>query len=133
MTEEIRSESLMNFKDRFREFLPVVVDVETAGLEPETDAILEVSMMTLKIDEKGRFVPDEQFSANIRPFPGSQIKKANIDFLNIDPFDESRNLVSEEEVFLSRPVLLLELNLTRTRLMVQLMILRKKQNYSVIY
>lgn len=52
MTEEIRSESLMNFKDRFREFLPVVVDVETAGLEPETDAILEVSMMTLKIDEK---------------------------------------------------------------------------------
>lgn len=100
MTEEIRSESLMNFKDRFREFLPVVVDVETAGLEPETDAILEVSMMTLKIDEKGRFVPDEQFSANIRPFPGSQIKKANIDFLNIDPFDESRNLVSEEEAFI---------------------------------
>ncbi len=87
-------------KDRFRQFYPVIVDVETAGLEPQTDALLEVSMMTVTMNEKGMIVPDEQFHANIRPFPNSLIKKANIDFLGIDPFDESRNLLSEEEALI---------------------------------
>ena len=86
-----------SIKDRFRQFYPVIVDVETAGLDPKTDALIEVSMMTVKMDEKGMLVPDEQVHANIRPFPGSLIKQANIDFLGIDPFDESRNLESEEE------------------------------------
>lgn len=100
MTEENQTNFLLNLKDRFRQYLPVVVDVETAGLVPETDAILEVSMVTIKIDDNGKFVPDEQFSANIRPFAGSLIKQANIDFLHIDPFDESRNLQTEEQAFI---------------------------------
>ncbi len=89
-----------SIKDRFRQFYPVIVDVETAGLVPSTDALLEVSMMTVKMDEKGKLVPDEQFHANIRPFPGSQIKQANIDFLGIDPFDESRDLQKEEDAII---------------------------------
>lgn len=89
-----------SIKDRFRQFYPVIVDVETAGLDPKTDALIEVSMMTVKMDEKGMLVPDEQFHANIRPFPGSLVKQANIDFLGIDPFDESRNLVSEEDALI---------------------------------
>ena len=39
--------------DRFRSFYPVIVDVETAGLVPQTDALLEISMMTVKMDENG--------------------------------------------------------------------------------
>ena len=31
--------------DRFRGFLPVVVDVETGGFNPATDALLEVAAM----------------------------------------------------------------------------------------
>jgi len=89
-----------SIKDRFRQFYPVIVDVETAGLDPKTDALLEVSMMTVKFDEKGKLVPDEQFHANIYPFAGSLIKQANIDFLGIDPFDENRNLVKEEDALI---------------------------------
>lgn len=87
----------ISIKDRFRQFLPVVVDVETAGLDPKSSALLEVAMMTVKMDEQGMFSPDELFSANIRPFEGSTINQQNIDFLGIDPFDESRNLQSEAE------------------------------------
>ena len=90
----------LTIKDRFRGFLPVVVDVETAGLDPKKSALIEVAMMTIKIDENGQFVPDELYSANIRPFEGSEICQKNIDFLHIDPFDESRNLVTESDALL---------------------------------
>lgn len=84
-------------RDRFRTFLPVVVDVETGGFNPATDALLEVSMLTIQINAKGKLEPKDQYSVNIRPFEGSKLEKANIDFLGIDPFDESRELVDEAE------------------------------------
>ena len=84
-----------SIKDRFRGFYPVVVDVETAGFNPETDALLEVAMMTITMDDNGYLQPDEIMSANIRPFPNSNIEPSNIAFLGIDPFDESRNLQDE--------------------------------------
>ena len=89
-----------SISQRFREFLPVIVDVETAGFDPQKDALLEVAMMTVKFDEKGRLVPDELFSANIRPFEGANINQSNIDFLGIDPFDEKRNLQTESEALI---------------------------------
>jgi ribonuclease T len=82
-------------KDRFRGFLPVVVDVETAGFNPQTDALLEVAMMTVKMDEHGHFTPGVLYHANIRPFAGAVINQANIEFLGIDPFDEKRELQDE--------------------------------------
>lgn len=84
-------------KDRFRTFLPVVVDVETGGFNPITDALLEVSMITVQIDNAGNLVPKDQYSVNIRPFEGSVLVQNNIDFLGIDPYDEKRNLVDEAE------------------------------------
>ncbi|MGN0916279.1 MAG: exonuclease domain-containing protein [Succinivibrio sp.] len=91
---------MQQLKYRFREFLPVIVDVETAGFDPKVNALIEVSMMTVKFDENGYLIPDEQFSANIRPFEGSVINESNIAFLKIDPFDESRDLKTEEEALL---------------------------------
>ncbi|MDX1528426.1 MAG: exonuclease domain-containing protein, partial [Gammaproteobacteria bacterium] len=40
-------------KSRFRGFLPVVVDVETGGFNPQTDALLEIAAVTLRIDDEG--------------------------------------------------------------------------------
>ena len=39
--------------NRFRTFLPVVVDIETGGFNSQTDAILEISAVILGMDEKG--------------------------------------------------------------------------------
>ena len=43
--------------DRFRGFLPVVVDVETGGFNSETDALLEIGAVILSINEQGRLTP----------------------------------------------------------------------------
>lgn len=43
---------------RFRGFLPVVVDVETGGFNPDTDALLEIAMVTLRMDDDGYLHPD---------------------------------------------------------------------------
>lgn len=84
-------------RDRFRTFLPVVVDVETGGFNPNTDALLEVSMITMQIDNAGKLTSKDQYSVNIKPFEGSNIERVNIDFLGIDPYDEKRNLMEEGE------------------------------------
>lgn len=92
--------TVKTIKDRFRGFLPVVVDVETAGFNPEKNALLEIAMMTVNMDEKGFFTPGELYSANIRPFKDSIINESNIKFLGIDPFDKNRNLQDEAEAIL---------------------------------
>ena len=40
----------ISLENRFRGFLPVAVDVETGGLVPETDALLEISAVLLRMD-----------------------------------------------------------------------------------
>ncbi len=42
-----------HFKERFRGFLPVVVDVETAGVNPQKNALLEMCVVLLSMDEQG--------------------------------------------------------------------------------
>lgn len=45
--------------DRFRGFYPVVIDVETAGFNAKTDALLEIAAITLKMDEHGWLMPSK--------------------------------------------------------------------------
>ena len=39
---------------RFRGFLPVVVDLETGGFNSDTDAILEMAVIMIDMEEDGR-------------------------------------------------------------------------------
>lgn len=87
-------------KDRFRGFLPVIVDIETSGFDPQKAAILQVAFMFVTMDEHGMLHPDELLRAEIRPFPGAQIEEANIKYIGLDPFDESRGL---EDEFIALP------------------------------
>lgn len=76
---------------RFRGFLPVVVDVETGGFNSDTDALLEIAMVTLRMDEDGLLHPNECLSANIHPFDGANLEREALDFTGIDPFDPERD------------------------------------------
>lgn len=99
MSESIVSEnnaSIQDISQRFRGYYPVVVDVETAGFDPKTSALLEVAFCTLKINENGDFEKDELIHCNLKPFPNSVIEEANIRFLGIDPFDPERKAVDEK-------------------------------------
>ena len=45
----------MTLKDRIRGYLPVVIDVETAGFNENTDALLEICAIILGFDDNGNF------------------------------------------------------------------------------
>lgn len=92
------SETLTNvtqIHQRFRGFLPVVVDVETAGFEAAEHALLEVAVMTLKMDENGHLHPDQLFQQNILPFEGSKLDPSALKFIGIEdpyhPFRQAKN------------------------------------------
>ena len=40
-------------KNRFRGYFPVIIDVETAGFNAQTDALLELAAVTCKMNEDG--------------------------------------------------------------------------------
>ena len=70
---------------RFRGFLPVVVDVETGGFNAETDALLEIAVVTLTVDEMGAWVRDETYAAHVEAFEGANIEQAALEFNGIIP------------------------------------------------
>ncbi|GHD37440.1 ribonuclease T [Parahalioglobus pacificus] len=83
--------------DRFRGFLPVVVDVETGGFVSATDAILEIAATLIRMDEDGRLNVHRTLNFNIKPFEGANIEQAALDFTGIDPHHPFREAVDEEE------------------------------------
>ena len=88
---------MSQISDRFRGFLPVVVDVETGGFNAKTDAILEIAACILCMDDFGRLKIAETIAANIIPFQGSRIEPSSLEFTGIDLDDPKRDPVSERE------------------------------------
>lgn len=86
-----------NISDRFRGFLPVVVDVETGGFNAQTDAILEIAASILYMDDFGRLKIAETIAANIEPFDGANIDPRSLEFTGIDLKDSSRNPIAERD------------------------------------
>lgn len=84
-------------KARFRGFLPVVVDVETGGFNPATDALLEVAAVLVEMDEDGYLHPGPVYECAVEPFPGANIEQAALDFTGIDPSSALRGALSETE------------------------------------
>jgi len=91
------SENKPRIADRFRGFLPVVVDVETAGFNPKTDALLEIAAVTVGMDDDGRLYRDETFACHVEPFPGARMDERSLDFIGIDPYHPFRMAVPERE------------------------------------
>ncbi len=80
---------------RFRGFLPVVIDVETGGFNARTDALLEISAVTLSMNEEGMLAPEETIEFHVEPFEGANIEQSALDFTGIDIESESRQAVPE--------------------------------------
>ena len=81
--------------DRFRGFYPVVIDVETAGFNAKTDALLEVAAITLKMDQDGWLSIDETLHFHVEPFEGAILQPEALAFNGIDPHNPLRGAVSE--------------------------------------
>ena len=83
--------------DRFRGFLPVVVDVETGGFNARTDALLEIAAVLLTFDEQGKLRRDETFRYHVKPFEGANMDPASLAVNGIDPDHPLRPAIDERD------------------------------------
>ena len=82
---------------RFRGFLPVVVDVETGGFNAQTDALLEIAVVLLRIDAELGWCRAETLARHVTPFDGANLEPAALEFNGIDPWHPFRDAVEEHD------------------------------------
>ncbi len=75
----------------------MVIDVETAGFNAKTDALLEIAAVTLSMDNAGWLMPAETIHFNVTPFAGAILNPDALAFTGINPNDPHRQAVSEYE------------------------------------
>ncbi|QBR82966.1 ribonuclease T [Legionella israelensis] len=81
---------------RFRGFLPVVVDIETAGIVPHKNALLEICVVLLAIDNEGNFFRHKTYFEHVLPFDGAELDERSLEFNKIDPYQPLRFALDEE-------------------------------------
>ena len=86
---------------RFRGYLPVVIDIETAGFDPQYDALLEIGAVILELDENGIIKPAHTLHEHVIPFPGANLDPAALEFTGIDPDHPFRFAKTERKVLLT--------------------------------
>lgn len=82
---------------RFRGFLPVVVDVETAGFDPQRHALLEIAACIIRMDDDGQLSPAPALACHVLPFIGAEMDPRALAFNRIDPNHPFRDAVPEKE------------------------------------
>ena len=89
----------MAIRERFRGFLPVIVDMETGGFNAATDAILELAACIVRMDAHGELQLHATHSYHVAPFSGANIEQSALDFTGIDPYHPFREAIPEKEAF----------------------------------
>ena len=89
---------LTTLADRFRNYLPVVIDVETGGFNPKTDALLEVAAATVHMDSLGELRIGDIYSYHVEPFENANIEASALEFTGIDLHSSTRLAEPESQV-----------------------------------
>jgi ribonuclease T len=82
---------------RFRGFLPVVIDCECGGFNPNTDALLEIAAVLVEIQHDGTLRPGESWRYHVQAFPGANVEAASLAVNGIDPYHPLRPAIPEKE------------------------------------
>jgi ribonuclease T len=97
-SDAVDAESLARSQiaERFRGFLPVVIDVETGGFNAQTDALLEIAGVLLELRD-GELLPAQSHRYLVKPTPGLNIEPASLQITGIDPWHPLRPAIDEGE------------------------------------
>jgi ribonuclease T len=83
--------------ERFRGFLPVVVDVETGGFDCSRHALLEIAAIPIELDDEGYYVPGEVATSHVEPYEGSEIDPKSLEITGIRLDSVLRGALPERE------------------------------------
>ncbi|MCK4493552.1 MAG: ribonuclease T [Methylococcales bacterium] len=95
------SEFQTSLQNRFRGYLPVIIDIETAGFYPQKNPLLEIAAVIVERNEEGLLAITESHSKHIIPFKNSELDPAALKFTGIDPYHPFRMSVDEKEALMS--------------------------------
>ncbi|OGT27076.1 MAG: ribonuclease T [Gammaproteobacteria bacterium RIFCSPLOWO2_02_FULL_42_14] len=84
-------------KNRFDGYLPVVVDIETSGVDVLKNAMLEIAAVSLDFNVDSILTPVGDFACHVTPFDGARLDDDALKVTGIDPFHPFRFDVSEQE------------------------------------
>jgi len=93
--EQLNNSLATRMADRFRGFLPVVIDVETGGFDADKDALLEIAAVTIGMDQEGLLYPHPVVSTHVEPFLGANIDPRALEITGIDPDNPLRGALDE--------------------------------------
>jgi len=82
---------------RFRNYLPVIIDIETAGFNAKKNPLLEIAAVIVELDDQGFLHSTETHACNIIPFNGSELDEAALKFTGIDPYHPFRMAIDEKD------------------------------------
>lgn len=82
---------------RFRGLLPIVVDVETSGLNPSASALLEIAAVIVGMDDHGKLYREETHAYHVEPFQGAHLEKEALEITGIDPACPLRFAIPEAQ------------------------------------
>lgn len=92
-----RSNMKTALNKRFDGYLPIIVDVETSGVNPAKHCLLEIAAITIKQDAENRYVQDESFLCHVLPFADAKLDPKAMEITKIDPYHPFRFALEEAE------------------------------------
>jgi len=82
---------------RFRGYLPIIVDIETAGFNPKKNALLEIAAVIVELNSNNELEITERYSTHVVPFKNSELDPAALKFNGIDPHHPFRMAIDEKD------------------------------------
>jgi ribonuclease T len=82
---------------RFRGYLPVIVDIETAGFNPKKNALLEIAAVIVELNSNNDLEITERYTTHVVPFKNSELDPAALKFNGIDPYHPFRMAIDEKD------------------------------------
>ena len=91
----------MKMKDRFRGYLPVVLDLETGGFDSRCNPILELACAFVSM-ESDQLQICEEFCWAVSPFSGAIIEESSLKITGIN-LDDPDRIQMEEKAAIPEP------------------------------
>ena len=82
---------------RFRGYLPVIIDIETAGFNPKKNALLEIAAVIVEYNSLNELEITERYTTHVIPFKNSELDPAALKFNGIDPHHPFRMAIEEKD------------------------------------
>ncbi|MCX7066598.1 MAG: ribonuclease T [Methylococcales bacterium] len=88
---------IIPLEKRFRGYLPVVIDIETAGFNAKKNALLEIAAVIVELNSNCELHITEHYTTHVIPFKNSELDEAALKFNGIDPYHPFRMAIDEKD------------------------------------